>query len=383
MFVDAVASMTDSHIFAVDSGKELLTHRYPFAYDEPVYVQQRWDAWFAQAKPLKRHGYDIYSIAPKSMGDVLNVDKVFSFDYHMVKRLNKLVPNDLKPILTEIIVGQDASPASQRIIGQALSDETITSWAGFKRKMLGFRVRQGASSDPYEKEEQKATQSTAKSVFSGFNDCIENGYLSDNPNDAIDIVDVVHQHQLTRMIGSLRTSEDDTDPLVRYNGQIKLLSLGLTTEIDRFHQGDKTARLDRCLFWFPEVDSLIPAKGNSSLRNMITQLILKLGKLHCSTIMDVQNVDSIDPKVAKMVNILSGKASGANLDLLKEKGVNDVALEMAQRLAIKQETSVGTRTSQFGFFGRRVGASSDIEPVFFYARPPESQFFDERKYSQA
>lgn len=365
---------TGAKILSFDSAKELFTHRLPFAYDQPLHMQKQWDSFFSQFG-LKRRGFKMYEISPKFLGEMLNVDKQFAFSYLQVKEFHKRNPQEAKIALTELIAG-DAGSATQVLISRTLNNDAVSSWQGFYNEML--RLRKGISRDD-------PLKSKVSSVFSGLMDCMENGYLSDDPKDYLDILSIVRDYEWINFVGQLRGVENDNNDMVRYNAYVKLYFQIILTDLRRYKEGANDAKIRTPItIYAPEVDSAIPKNGTSSLKQLFSSFVLKYGKWGVNSISDVQDSDKIDPSIAKNCAILASKAEGGNLSTIRDKGVNDAALDIIEKMPTRQKTSVGTTASLFSYVGRRLpnrdeSGSVDTIPLFAYLFPSTSQFYEEGK----
>lgn len=361
-------------ILSFDSARELFTHKLPFAFDEPMFMQQRWDAFFNQFS-LQRRGFDMFQLAPKFLGDVMNVDKKFAFSYNDVKQFNKYNPSEAKTTITELIAG-DSGSAGQVLISRALNDLSITSWQGFYNKLLSLRKGENKD-DPL--------RSKVTAIFQGLADCIENGYVSDNSDDHIDLLEIVRDHEWVNFVGQLRGVQEDNNETARYNAIVKLYYQIILTDVRRFKDGDVSAYIRTPVtILAPELDSAVPRVGTSSLKQLFTSFVLKYGKWGVNSISDVQDTDKIEPSIAKNSAMLSSKAEGSNLDAFQGKGVTDYALEMMKSMATRQKTSVGTNASMFAYVGRRLPnrdefGNVDTTPLFAFMFPTTSAFYQEGK----
>lgn len=356
-------------IIAVDSSGELFTHRYPFGYYESDERQERLREWFEQFGEEPK-GLYTYVISPKALGESENVDKQYAISYGDIKRLHKYRPQDAKTIVAEIL-GVTDNKSNVRLISLAMEDERVPSWEGFKNKLISLRkgIKTG------DEEADKLTKSRATNVFIAIEDAISSGWISDDPNDWVDVLELAKKYELLVWAGQIRTVKDDNEETVKYNGILKLFLTTITEDVIRFQKGANDCYLTNpngIILWMPEVDSLVNAEGNSSLKPLVSQIVTKMGKHHINSVFDVQNAANIDDSIFKNSVIMSSKADNDNYLVLKERGIGENALSVFKRLITKIKVSIGITVSQFGF------SSESIDPVFFFPAPPTSQVFEER-----
>lgn len=354
-------------ILGLDSKKELFTHKMPFAFNKEPYWQEKYDSFF-ELYGLKRFGYKMLCIRPKFLGEVPNVDKYYTLTYPDFKQLLITNKQDAVTILIELL-GLEANPNNVSLILRAVADLTITTWQGLYDRMRKFSPSKKEVQDD---EEAKLVGTSARTAFREIKAGLEIGYLSDNPDDRFNVLEAYSEYDFINFVGDIRSSKDDNPFTIKYNAYVKMLVTQVMKDVERYRQGSPDTYIKGdILLWIPEVDSLVPKEGNSSLKAMVTQSITKLGSFGVHTVIDVQQIDRIDPSVFRESSIISSRADEENLKMIENKGVNEETVAKFRSLAMKKETSVGTRASLFGFL------YEDTLPVFAFPFPSCSAFFAE------
>lgn len=339
--IDYVVEQWGMKVFIIDPSGEYFAHKFKWNPHNKD-IEEKADELLAKIGRARR-GRKITIIAPKFLGEQDNVDIYYSLSFKEIKSMMKSNPKTINYIAE--LIGIQGDIPNINVLSNIFTPEKLENmftWSDFER-VLNMEKR----------------HTDVRKIFSSYQYRKNIGVFNDDEKTHIDIIDLLVNNEIVIFQGILRTEEDDDFQTILYNTHIKILIDEILYELNKIKRNKPDARIKNRNGIFlvaDEADSLIPATGNSTLRNRMVTLATKHRKDMINQIIITQSAAKIDNTLFQQTDyIFTAKIDDINASVFRKKQINQNVIDDLFRLNTEQTTSIGTVVNQFAFLYRMNG----------------------------